>query len=93
MQIGDDGYVKGKKITLNKNLIKVMGYIFFIVGVIELVLSIFYIRNYWLDVIKDLSIGIALLIGSYEVENKILNYLQLPLSIVCLLCIFVEWIR
>jgi len=34
-------------------------------------MSIINKNNYWLGVLKHLSIGIALLIGSYESKNKI----------------------
>lgn len=82
--------MKGEKIISNKKVFKVMGYIFFIVGVIEFILSLFTNTNYWLSVLQHLSIGIALLIDTHEIENKIVNILALPLALVCIGCIIVE---
>ncbi len=91
--IGDDEYVRGEKIIFKGNILKVIGYMFFVVGVIELVLSIFNKGDYWLATLQHLSIGIAGLMDSYKGEKKIVYCLQFCLSIVCLLCIIVERTR
>lgn len=90
--MGDDGYMKSKNFVLNNKVFKVMGYVFFITGVIEVAIGLLNIRNYWLDAITQLSIGAALLIGSYEVKNKVIYYLQIPLLIVYILCMVAKWL-
>lgn len=78
--IGDDEYVKGEKIIFKGNTFKVIGYMFFVVGVIELVLSIFSKGDYWLATLQHLSIGIAGLMDSYKGEKKIVYCIQFFLA-------------
>lgn len=84
--------MNSEKSFFNSKISRVMGYIFTIVGVIELVLSLVNRGNYWLSTFEHLSIGVALLISSNEFKNKIVYYLLLPLCIVCVFCMITGWL-
>lgn len=49
--MGDDGEMQDKNFILSNKIFKIMGYIFFVVGVIELVTNIISNRYNWLYVV------------------------------------------
>ncbi len=79
-----------KNVVVSSKIWKVIGYVLFIVGVIELITNIFSFRYDWLYVVEHLTIGTSLLISMHIDNKRIIYCAALPLSITGVLCILVR---
>jgi len=79
-----------KKDVVSNKILKVVGYVLFIIGAIELITNIFSFKYDWLDVGEHLTIGISLLINAYADNDRIIYYVAFPLSITGFLCVLAQ---